>query len=174
MPKKLDLILVSTDFSGLSCEAFSWATLLAKEFKANIVIVHVISEKAAVDMTAQPGNPWERVLEREDNAMIESFQRCLQSDFGQTVETQTLVEVGPAAERIIEAANKKDADLIVMATHGRTGLSHALMGSVAEKVVRQAPCHVLTMRPKGEALVENMSHYGDVDRIKGAVADALG
>jgi nucleotide-binding universal stress UspA family protein len=156
MPKKLELILVPTDFSGLSCEAFSWATLLAKEFKAKIVIVHVISEKAAVEMTAKPGNPWERVLECEDNAMIESFQSCLQTDIAQTIETQTLVEVGPAAEKIIEAAEEKGADLIVMATHGRTGLSHALMGSVAEKVVRQAYCPVFTIRPKGEMLAENM------------------
>jgi len=158
MPKKINFILVPTDFSGLSCEAFSWATLLAQEFKAKIVIVHVISEWAAVDLTAQPGNPWERVLEREDNAMIESFQSWLQSDIEQTVEAQTLVEVGPAAEGIIEAAKEKDADLIVMTTHGRTGLSHALMGSVTEKVVRQAPCPVLTIRPKGVQLVENMSH----------------
>ena len=158
MPKKLDLILVPTDFSGLSCEAFSWATLLAKEFKAKIVIVHVMSEWAAVDLTAQPGNPWELVLEREDNAMIESFQSWLQSDIEQTVEAQTLVEVGPAAEGVIEAAKEKDADLIVMTTHGRTGFSHALIGSVAEKVVRQAHCPVFTIRPKGEVLAENMPH----------------
>ena len=150
MTKKIELILVPTDFSDLSFEAFSWAALLAKEFEAEIVIVHVISAKAALDMTAQLGNPWESVLEREDNAMIEIFQSCLQSNIGQTVETQTLVEVGLAAEKIIEAAKERDADLIVMATHGRTGLSHALMGSVAEKVVRQAPCPVLTIRPKGE------------------------
>jgi nucleotide-binding universal stress UspA family protein len=156
VPKKLDLILVPTDFSGLSCEAFSWAALLAIEFKAKIVIAHVISERAAVDMTDQPGNPWERVLEREDNAMIESFKRCLQSDIDQTAEVQTLVKVGPAAEKIVEAAQEKAADLIVMATHGRTGLFHALMGSVAEIVVRQAPCPVLTIRPEGEPLVENM------------------
>jgi len=153
MPKKLDLILVPTDFSGLSCEAFSWAAFLTKEFKAKIVIVHVISAKAAEEMTARTGNPWESVLEHEDSAMVDSFQSCLQSDIGQTVETQTLVEVGPAAEKIIEAAKEKDADLIVMATHGRTGLSHALMGSVAEKVVRQSLCPVLTIRPIGEPLV---------------------
>ena len=150
--------MVPTDFSGLSCEAISWATLLAQEFKAKIVMVHVISARAALEMTAQPGNPWESVLEREDNAMIEIFQSCLQSNIGQTVETQTLVEVGLAAENIIEAAIERAADLIVMATHGRTGLSHALMGSVTEKVVRQAPCPVLTIRPKGVQLVENMSH----------------
>ena len=158
MPKKLELILVPTDFSGLSCEAFSWATLLAKEFKAKIVIVHVISGRDAEEMTAQPGNPWESVLEREDQTMIESFQRCLQSDIDRTVAVQTLVKVGSADEKIVEAAQEKAANLIVMATHGRTGLYHALMGSVAEKVVRQAPCPVLTIRPKGELLVDNLSH----------------
>ena len=157
MPKKLDLILVPTDFSGLSCEAFSWATLLAREFKTKIVIVHVISNRDAEEMTAQPGNPWEKVLEREDHAMVDSFRRCLQADIDQTVEVQTLVKVGPADEKIIEAAQEKAADLIVMATHGRTGLFHALMGSVAEKVVRQAPCPVLTLRPEGESLAENMA-----------------
>ena len=149
MQKKIDLILVPTDFSGLSCEAFSWATLLARQFNAKILIVHVISERAAVDMTAQPGNPWENVLEREDNAMIENFQSCLISDIRQEIEKQTLVEVGPADEKIIAAAKENNADLIVMATHGRTGLSHALMGSVAEKVLRKAPCPVFTVRPKG-------------------------
>ena len=101
MSKKLDLILVPTDFSSLSCEAFSWAALLSREFKAKIVIVHVISGRLAADMTSQPGNPWERVLEQEDKAMIESFQSCLQSDVDQSVEMQTLIEVGPAAEKII-------------------------------------------------------------------------
>jgi nucleotide-binding universal stress UspA family protein len=151
MQKKIDLIIVPTDFSGLSCEAFSWATLLAQQFNAKILIVHVISERDAVDMTSQPGNPWENVLEREDKAMIENFQSCLISDFRQEVETDTLVEVGPADEKLIEAAKKNNADLIVMATHGRTGLSHALMGSVAEKVLRQAPCPVFTVRPKGDS-----------------------
>ena len=151
MQRKIELILVPTDFSGLSCEAFSWATLLAQQFNAKILIVHVISERDAVDMTSQPGNPWENVLEREDKAMIENFQSCLISDFRQKVETETLVEVGPADERLIEAAKENDADLIVMATHGRTGLSHALMGSVAEKVLRNAPCPVFTVRPKGDS-----------------------
>jgi nucleotide-binding universal stress UspA family protein len=149
MPKKLDLILVPTDFSSLSCETFSWAALLANKFSAKILIVHVISNRAAVELTDQPGNPWEKVLEREDNAMIENFQSCLSSEFKQAVETQTLVEVGQAADRLIESAKEKKADLIVMATHGRTGLSHALMGSVAEKVVRKAPCPVLTVGPMG-------------------------
>jgi len=156
MSKKVDLILVPTDFSSLSCGSFSWATLLAEKFKAQIVMVHVISEKDAAELTAQPGNPWESVLEYEDHAMIESFRRCLQSEIDQTVEVLTLVKVGAAAEKIIEAAQEKAADLIVMTTHGRTGLLHALMGSVAEKVIRQAPCPVLTVRPKADPVIEDL------------------
>ncbi len=149
MQKKIDLILVPTDFSNLSCEAFSWASLLAQQFNANILIVHVIPEEAAEEMTSKPGNPWENVLEQEDNAMIEKFQSCMLSDIKQMIETQTLVEVGPVVEKLIEAAEENDADLIVMATHGRTGLSHALIGSVTEKILQQAPCPVFTVRPKG-------------------------
>ena len=90
---------------------------------------------------------WERVLEREDRAMIEAFRSRMESDITSGTETQTLVEVGVADEKLIEAAQNNKADLIVMATHGRTGLSHALIGSVAEKVVRKAPCPVFTVRP---------------------------
>jgi len=149
MQKKIELILVPTDFSGFSCGGFCWATVLGRQFNAKILIVDVISGRDAVDMTSKPGNPWENVLEQEDNAMIENFQSCLLSDIKPGIETQTLVEVGQAADRLIEAAKEKKADLIVMATHGRTGLSHALMGSVAEKVVRKAPCPVLTVGPMG-------------------------
>jgi nucleotide-binding universal stress UspA family protein len=151
MQNKIDLILVPTDFSGLSCEAFSWAALLAQQFNAKILIVHVISERDAVDMTSKPGNPWETVLEQEDHAMIDKFQSCLISDIRPEIDTQTLVEVGAAEEKLVEAAKENDADLIVMATHGRTGLSHALMGSVAEKVIRHASCPVFTVRPKGDS-----------------------
>lgn len=147
MQKKIDLILVPTDFSDLSCEAFPWASLLAQQFNAKILIVHVISELAAEEMISKSGNPWENVLKQEDNAMIEKFQSCMLSDIKQLIETQTLVEVGPVVEKLIEAVKKKDADLIVMATHGRTGLSHALMGSVTEKILQQAPCPVFTVRP---------------------------
>ena len=149
MQRKIDLILVPTDFSVLSCEAFSWASLLAQQFDAKILIVHVISDNTAQSLVSKPANPWEKVLEQEDHAMIEKFQGYMTSDIKQKTDTKTLVEVGPAAERIIGAAKENDADLIVMSTHGRTGLSHALMGSVTEKVLRKAPCPVFTVRPNG-------------------------
>jgi universal stress protein A len=63
-----------------------------------------------------------------------------------------VVEGSPKAE-IVRYARKQDIDLIVLATHGRTGLSHVLMGSVAESIVRTAPCPVLTVRPEGHQFV---------------------
>ena len=148
MTEKVDLILVPTDFSPLSCEAFAWAGLFAKGFRAKILILHVISESAAEDMISIPDNPWEDILEREDTTMIEGFSACLASDFDESLTKETLVAVGSAAPQIIEVAKKRNASMIVMATHGRTGLAHALIGSVAEKVIRLAPCPVLSVKPK--------------------------
>ena len=77
MQKKIKLILVPTDFSDLSCQAFSWAALFAEQFNARILLMHVIPEVSALEMVERPGNPWEKVLEREDKAMIENFKRYL-------------------------------------------------------------------------------------------------
>jgi len=144
----IDLIVVPTDFSPYSCEAFVWAAFLAKEFRARILVLHVITEKDAVNITKVPGNPWETVLEKEDEQMIEDFSACLIGDFHKSMDKETLVEVGSPHEKIVEVAEKKNASMIVMSTHGRGGLSRVLMGSVAEKVVRNASCPVFTVRPK--------------------------
>ena len=117
--------------------------------------MHVISEKDAEATTSVPGNPWELVLAREDEQMIEDFSACLIGDFHKTVSKETLVEVGSPHEKIIEVAEEKNASMIVMSTHGRGGLSRVLMGGVAEKVVRSAPCPVFTVTPK--SLETNLS-----------------
>jgi nucleotide-binding universal stress UspA family protein len=148
MTGKLNLILVPTDFSPFSCEAFAWASLLAEKFVSKIVVLHVLGETAAEAMISVPGNPWESVLEREDKQMVESFSACLAADIDNSIDIETTVAVGPAHSKIVEVAGERDASMIVMATHGRTGLPHVLMGSVAEKVVRLAPCPVLSVKPK--------------------------
>ncbi len=80
--------------------------------------------------------------------MIEDFSACLVSDVDRGLERERLVAVGEAATKIVDVARERNAGMIVMSTHGRTGLSHVLMGSVAEKVVRLAPCPVLSIKPK--------------------------
>lgn len=149
MQKEVNLILVPTDFSEFSCQAFSWAALFAQQFDAKIILEHVIAEPSALEMIERPGNPWELVLAQEDDALIKTFKRYLATDIQQEIELETLVGVGPTVEKLIEAAHKKNVDMIVMATHGRTGLQKTIMGSVAVKVLQGAPCPVFTVRPEG-------------------------
>jgi universal stress protein A len=81
---------------------------------------------------------------------IEKFLKETFPDLISKVKVRQEVEIGVAHERIVEKAAKEGVDMIVMSTHGRTGLLHMLMGSVAEQVVRQAPCPVLSIRPQKE------------------------
>ena len=148
MVEKVDLILAPTDFSPYSCEAFAWAAFFARKFNAKILLLHVMSEATAEKVTSVPGHPWERVLEKEDKDMIDSFHQCLVSDFDESIDVETHVAVGTPHSQIIEVAKERKATMIVMGTHGRTGISHALMGSVAEKVVQMAPCPVFSVKPK--------------------------
>lgn len=148
MSEKVDFILVPTDFSPFSCEAFAWADSFARKFGSKILILHVMSERAAEEITSIPGNPWEKVLEQEEKDMVDHFQACLVSDLDTSLERETIVAVGTPQYRIVEVAQERNAGMIVMTTHGRTGLAHALMGSVAEKVLRSAPCPVFSIKPK--------------------------
>jgi nucleotide-binding universal stress UspA family protein len=77
--------------------------------------------------------------------MIERLQSL---DAGSGVKTQHIVRLGRAWQEVIEIAREQKSDLIILATHGYTGLKHVLLGSVAEKIVRHAPCPVLSVRPE--------------------------
>lgn len=133
-------ILHPTDFSPRSQSAYWLTCALARDHGARIVLVHVLPPPIVVYGTGiVPAMP-------EDN-------RALQETKLKELETQTapisaevrLVEGDPVAE-IVRVARDTDSDLIVMGTHGWTGLSRLLMGSVAEGVVRKAPCPVLTIK----------------------------
>ena len=146
--EKLNLILVPTDFSANSCEVFSIASFLGQKLGSKILVLHVIPERDAEAMISVPGQPWEWVMEQEDKNLIDHFLSCFNSDFAKVPRPETAVVAGVAHEEIIKTAEKRGAGMIIMATHGRTGLSHALMGSIAEKVIRSSPCPVLTIKPK--------------------------
>ncbi|UCF92953.1 MAG: universal stress protein [Desulfobacterales bacterium] len=147
--ENIDLILVPTDFSPYSCDAFPWAAFFATKFGARVLILHVIPQRAAQELTAIPGNPWESVLAGENAQMKEDFSACLVGDFHKKIEKETMVVTGTPQTMIVNVARQKRASMIVMASHGRTGLLDSLMGNVAEKVVRLAPCPVFVVKPKG-------------------------
>jgi universal stress protein A len=140
-------ILVPTDFSPHSGEALRVACALSKAFSAPLTLLAVY--QPAIMPLVPEGALFPRPEDvAEDvgriNARLREFVQ--EATTGGAVEAgSTLRQGAPFAEIIAEARNSS-FDLIVMGTHGRTGLSHALLGSVAEKVVRKAPCAVLTVR----------------------------
>ncbi len=141
-------ILVPTDLSEPSDAALAYAKRLAQSFQASLHVLHVVEdsmmpttkadglEEVPVGLTA-----W--LEEGAARALAERFDAAEQSRYGGGVEIRTGTL---AAKAIVDVANELHADLIVMGTHGRRGLAHLLLGSVAEQVVRTAACPVLTVR----------------------------
>jgi universal stress protein A len=144
-------ILAPTDFSESSKQAVDYACGLAQTFGAKLSLLHVI------EMPAYPvegyGSPY------LGTTMLEDLECSAECDLASLlpeaevarVEVASRVLVGSPYQKIIQTAAAEKVDVIVMATQGRTGLSHLVMGSVAERVVRTAPCPVLTLRPRVES-----------------------
>ena len=138
-------ILVPTDFSASAEQALDYAIMLATRLHARVTLIHVIAPVfwGTGETTALP--PPTYCAEVEANAQ-QGIEAALTRVRTAGLEGQTMVVYGVPFERIIAAARDQGVDLIVMGTHGRTGLSHLLVGSVAERVVRLAPCPVLVTR----------------------------
>ncbi len=148
----LGRILVPTDFSDCSQEAANYACELASRFGAEIHILHVLEPPTRA--MPSPGAPLPEQLLADVREQAEKQLDLWLSNFSSQPEkvTQSVRRGTPFVE-IVRCAKENDTDLIVIATHGYSGLSHALMGSVAEKVVRKAPCPVLAVREKGHQFV---------------------
>lgn len=135
-------ILHPTDFSEESEDAFHFACSLARDFGAKLVVLYVMPfGTVQVVAFSQLGSLDESSNIRE--SFMKELKKIRSPDGSVAVEHR--MEDGDEAKGILRVAHEIDADLIVMATHGRSGLARALMGSVAEYVVRRAECPVLTM-----------------------------
>jgi universal stress protein A len=142
----IERILVPTDFGAASDAALRYARALAAQFGAAINLVHVFEEPLASGTFMGDGivtmpHDLRDALKRAAREQLD--KRHAEHAQALPLSTHDLL-TGPAAKRIVERAKELDADLIVMGTHARGGLSHLLMGSVAENVVRTAKCPVLT------------------------------
>jgi nucleotide-binding universal stress UspA family protein len=140
-------ILVPTDFSKHSQNALRYATAFAEKFTAELYLLHVVQDLSvfipdAVNVTPLVTPPVEQLLASVRTALERVIDENQLRRFKVTAEAS---EGAPFYE-IIRFAREKEIDLIIMGTHGHSGLAHVLMGSVAEKVVRKAPCPVLTVR----------------------------
>jgi nucleotide-binding universal stress UspA family protein len=147
---KLDRILAPTDFSDHSGQAVQYACELAKRFGAELRLLHVVQPPSSVIAYGAPVP--EEVLHPQSEAQKE-LESLEVPDAEQIRQVVREIQSGPPFVEIVRYAKANDVDLIVMGTHGRTGIVHALLGSVAEKVVRKAPCPVLTVRTKGHQFV---------------------
>ena len=133
-------ILHPTDFSDCSDGAFRLACALARDYDARIVVLHVVELPAVVSGDGMLVIPYSI----DSEPLREQLQQLQSGDPKIPVEHR-LVE-GYPAEQILRVAAEMSCDLILMGTHGRTALNRLLMGSVAEEVVRKAPCPVLTVK----------------------------
>ena len=139
-------VLFPTDFSEPSEAAWGFALSFAKEFRAEVVLLHVIAEPPRLGEACEIGFTPERFLQVATQEAQHLMGDLVAKAADARVTITPRIRQGVEFREIIAAAREEGADLIVMGTHGRTGLAHALIGSVAEKVVRKAPCPVLTVR----------------------------
>ena len=143
---KITRILVPTDFSGPSREATDYALDLAKTFGASVSLLHVI-EDPVVYIPAL-GGYLPKPAEFEDFSQT-ALDNWVTPEDSQGVKVDRQWSHGHPVSRILDFAVEHGCDLIVMGTHGRGTIGHLLMGNVAERVVRQAKCPVLTVHPTG-------------------------
>lgn len=140
-------ILVPTDFSHLSDQATGIAAALARESGGTVILLHV--EEAPVAYGA--GEMYYGIAEPDTEALRNMLQ-AIRLPEGIAVERH--LTAGEPAGAIVRFAEENGVDLVVMSTHGRTGLVRLLMGSVAEEVVRRAKCLVLTLKPRSDRPTE--------------------
>jgi universal stress protein A len=140
-------LLVPTDFSEGSKQALENALGLAQTFGAKPTLLHVVELPSYLTDAHTPVHLSLAICDAMQGSAQRELAHLLPEGRGAAVEVAHQVALGVPRQKILETAVAEQVEWIVMATHGRTGLSHLLMGSVAERVVRTAPCPVRTIRP---------------------------
>ncbi|MDA8424080.1 MAG: universal stress protein [Nitrospiraceae bacterium] len=147
---QIKTILFPTDFSNGARAAMDHAISLAKDYQAKLILLYVIQDISVAE--------WYIPSSLSAADLVEDMQKSAQNEmdkWGEEVapkvkNVEKMVVRGVPFVEIIRTAKEKNADLIVIGTHGRTGIDHMLFGSTAEKVVRKAACPVLTVRIAGK------------------------
>ena len=141
-------ILFTTDFSAPAAYAQGYASAIASQFGSELHALHIVTEPLPLP---GPHGTWIRP-EQALPGMIKDAEaqlaRTMQDAASPSFKVTCAVRVGESVREIIKYADEHDIDMIVIGTHGRTGLSHLLIGSVAEKLIRIAKCPVLSVHPR--------------------------
>lgn len=144
-----DRILCPVDFSDPSRRALNYAAALSRWYGASLTVLHAHATAPVFEFTAPFGSLGAPPLMRQDRDIDEPAAdlRRFVGPANDPLPTEIVVERGDASSEILRQAIDRKADLIVMGTHGRTGLRHMLLGSVTEKIIRNASCPVLVVPP---------------------------
>jgi len=146
METTIKKVLVPIDFSDYSKSALKYAVNFAKTFNAEIILVYVVEPVIyppdfSMGQIAMPS-----ITTEWDDRARDELQKLAKSEINEIANVKTIIKTGKPFVEIIETAKEENIDLIIIATHGHSGVEHILFGSTAEKVVRKAPCPVLTLR----------------------------
>ena len=146
MEPDIKKVLVPIDFSDYSKSSLRYAVNFAKKFDAEIYLIYVVEPVIyppdfSMGQIAIPSvnNEW-------DERAREELKKLAKTEIPDGVKVKTILKNGKPFMEIIDTASEENIDLIIIATHGHSGVEHILFGSTAEKVVRKAPCPVLTLR----------------------------
>ena len=143
---KFKTILFATDFSEGSDFAFRYALSLAKQFDSKLMVVHIINEPVDLRGFYVPHISFDKLEEEIEQGAEKLMEQFCKKHMHGYENFESFVSPGIPYDEIINKAKEFNADLIVMGTHGRTGLDHVLFGSTAEKVVRKSTIPVMTIR----------------------------
>jgi universal stress protein A len=138
-------VLVPVDFSDSSLKALSYAAALARKFRASLTVVYVVpADYGWLGIGQEASREYDETLQSQAAGCLRALA---ESHIPKNASADLEVRLGRPAEEIVAAAAESNSDLILLSTHGHTGLDRYLIGSVADRVARLAPCPVFLMRP---------------------------
>jgi nucleotide-binding universal stress UspA family protein len=147
---KIRRIMAPVDFSTNSRQALRHAIAFAAHYKATLVLLHVVEPVVyPADLGFPPMTLQTTAVDFQDAAKAR-LQMLVEEELPEGIPLETRIKVGRPYQEICDTAAKEKIDLLIVSTHGYTGLKHVLLGSTAERVVRHAPCPVLVVRRRGK------------------------
>ncbi len=152
--KNFEKILVPIDFSEHSKTALAHAKSIAESYNASLQLLHVIEEPVHPALSIAGKSSIFDIVPDLKADCRKRIEKMIRETKGHDIKSEIFIIVGKASTDIIRFADENNTDLIVIATHGLTGIEHLLMGSVAEKVVRMSSCPVFTVKAFGKHLIE--------------------
>jgi nucleotide-binding universal stress UspA family protein len=147
MPRDFKTILCATDFSEESYRALEYGLRFARISEGTLLLAHILHNPVSEEFHPEG---YELSFDQVRQHAVSRLQDVQRTQLGGYPRCELLVDIGDPHEQLMAIARQRRVDLIVTATHGRTGLTHLVMGSVAEKIIRHAPCPVFVVRRGAE------------------------